>query len=191
MNVSRTPAYFVIVGESTDETGLICEEPQLPTGTWMKGQRLDFDINEPLEYMIDADYPGEPSPLCNELGVPLIRTDLLAVLTKCGVDNLQVFKAVVRDPTHGVEYRNFRAFNVVGLVRAADRRSELTGTSNSELIDVDFASLVIDGGQAKDLLLFRLAEAVSAIVVHEDVRSAVQFAQIKGVEFCGPGEWTG
>ena len=181
-----------MAGSAGEHSGQVAEEPDLPGGTWMKGRRLEIAVPEPLEFRVDEDYSGEPPALSEELGIPILREDLLEALHGAGVDNLEVFRAVVRDPANDCEYGNFLAFNIVGLVSATNWDESKTLDSNdSEAVDVDFASLVIDGAAAGDLKLFRLAEAVNAIVVHESVKDAVESAGIEGVEFYGPGEWMG
>ena len=59
-------------------------------------------------------------------------------------------------------------------------------------IDRDFRKLVIDNERVRStLLMFRLAESVNAIVVHESVRKAIELAKIEGMVFYEPGEWSG
>ncbi|MCC7069732.1 MAG: hypothetical protein IT383_00320, partial [Deltaproteobacteria bacterium] len=69
--------------------------------------------------------------------------------------------------------------------------SRLMGTSSSRLGDVDFAALVIDESRTGGARLFRLAENVSAIVVDEAVKAAIDASGIPGFVFYGPGEWSG
>ena len=127
-----------------------------------------------------------------EDAIPIMRDELIRALQKAGVDNLEFFPAVLQDPGQGKEYDNFKAFNVVGLVACADpEASVLMGTSNSTRIDVDFESLVIDETKTGGALLFRLAESVSAVVVHEKVKTEVEASGIEGMIFLGPGEWSG
>ena len=127
------------------------------------------------------------------LSVPIIRQDLLQALLDAGVDNLQLFDAVVRDPVTGAEHTNYRAFNVVGVVMAADMgKSELMHEDTLTGVDRDFAHLVLDEGRIRSgLLLFRLAEATNAIVVHEKIKDMIEARNIEGMVFYEPGEWSG
>jgi hypothetical protein len=130
--------------------------------------------------------------LYDEQAVPIMRDDLVAALMAAGVDNLELFPAVIHDPMTGVDHTNYQAFNIVGLLEAADLgASEMMGTTSSKLIDADFASLVIDESKARDMLLFRLGEASSAIVVHEHVRKVIEDRKIPGIFFYASGEWSG
>jgi hypothetical protein len=127
-----------------------------------------------------------------EKSVPVVRDDVIAVLQGAGVDNIQYFDAILRHPKTGEEHRDYKAFNIVGLVACANMQSsELMGTSSSSVGDVDFHALVIDESKTRGLLLFRMAEATNAIVVNERVRQAIEAAGIPGFVFYGPGEWSG
>jgi hypothetical protein len=184
--------YFVMSGEGPTPAALIMEAPDLPSAPWLDGSFLDEEIQEPLIYTLDPDYPGHLLALYDEEAVPLIREDLLAILVDAGIDNLQLFPAVIRDPGSGEEHNQYQAFNVVGVVSAADMsRSELMDTGDSTMVDVDFDRLYIDESRVEGALMFRLAEAVSAIVVHESVKRRIETAGIEGIAFYGPGEWAG
>ena len=90
------------------------------------------------------------------------------------------------------DYIDYKAFNVVGLVAAADMRaSTLMGTSEGEMIDADFDRLVIDESRAAGFKLFRLAENVSAIIVDDEIRRRVEESGIPGLIFYESGEWSG
>ena len=165
--------------------------PRLPGGAWNKGRKLQIDVPEPLDYTLKPGASGNLMALYSGVPVPLMSVELIEALRSAGVDNLEVFDAVIRGDG-GVEHRDHRAFNVIGLVAAADAgASELMGTTNSTLIDVDYDSLTIDEERAAQHKLFRLAENVSAIVVDDSVREVVESRGIPGMVFYGPGEWTG
>lgn len=158
----------------------------------MSGRRITIDVPDPLVYSLDPNYPGELLPLYEDEAVPLFRDDLLVALQNAGVDNLEQFPAVLHDPFSKKDHTNYKAVNIVGVIACADMAgSELMGTTDSTMIDVDFAGLVIDESRTGGALLFRLAEAVNAIVVHEKVKEEVERAGIPYMTFQGPGEWAG
>lgn len=161
--------------------------------SWMGGRRIEENtVPQPLRYMLDPDYGGTPKAMYDSKANPVMRDDLVNVLTSAGVDNIQYFDAVLYDPESKKQYNNYKAFNIVGLVAAADmRQSELMGTSESTIGDIDFHALAIDESKCSGLLLFRLAEKVSAIVVHEKIKIAIDAAGLPGFVFYGPGEWSG
>ena len=80
----------------------------------------------------------------------------------------------------------------MGTVAAADLgNSTMMGTSESTMIDADFDRLVLDEEKCKGMLLFRLAENITAIVVSEGVKNKVEKRGIKGIFFYASGEWSG
>lgn len=183
--------YYVMTCDGIFPRTTIGEEPELPRGPWKTGQRIDYPVEQPVRYELDPDYPGVMLPMY-KANAPLFREDLLKALAEAGVDNLELFPAVLRDPKTGKEYDKYRAVNVVGLVAAADfGQSEVADGWEGGLFDTLFETLVIDEVASGEMLLFRLAESVSAIVVHENVKRTVEAAEIPGMTFHPSGEWSG
>jgi hypothetical protein len=152
-------------------------------------------VNQPkteLVYTLDPDRIGNLKAMYEAPECPIIRDDLVDALLSAGVDNLQLFDAVVKDPTTGKEYRNYKAFNIVGVISATDfNGSTLMQTTDSKMIDVDFDSLSIDENKARPFKLFRLAESVNAIIVSDVVRDAIEKRAIPGMVFYDPNDWSG
>jgi len=108
------------------------------------------------------------------------------------VSNIQYFDATLSNPLTGEVRHDYKAFNIVGLVACADMAaSQLMGTSSSTMGDADFHSLVIDESKTGGALMVRLAENMSAIVVHKQLKDAITAAGIPGFVCCGPREWSG
>ena len=146
----------------------------------------------PLVYAVDPERPGEPKAMYEDMRYPIMRDDLVEALHAVGVDNLQLFPAVIKDPTKGTEYKNYKAFNIVGVVAAADMAKSVRLTaSDSTMIDVDFASLAIDEAKAAPFRLFRLAESVSTIIVDDVVKTEVKRRGIPGMAFYKPENYSG
>lgn len=190
-------AYFIMVGEGVYPIAPIkkCYRKHLEIDIWDDGVKLNIDVPEPIVYDLDEDeYDQVPNVDClaDHLPVPFMHISLYEALLAAGVDNLQVYNAVIRDPIRGIEYKDFKAFNIVGMVSAADMdASTMMETSDSTLIDADFDRLVIDEKKCNGLVLFRLAENISAIVVHERVKQEVERRGIRGIFFYANGEWAG
>lgn len=185
------PTYFVMVCLGVPPIKPISRGPDF-RGNWRTGAVLTKAVPEPLVYTLDPDYEGTPKAMYGEKSIPVMRDDVVSVLKACGVDNMQYFDAVLQDPSTGQQYANYKAYNIVGLISSADMSaSTLMGTSDSRMLDADFDALVVDGSKPRGALLFRLAENVSAIVVHAQVRQAMEASGIPGFAFFGPGEWSG
>lgn len=188
---TTTMNYYVMVGEGKHPVMPIASGPDLQ-GNWRLGHVITEAVPQPLVYTLNPRYPGSPKPMYYEKAIPVMRDDVLAALRGAGVDNIQGFDAVLVNPATGERHADYKAYNIVGVVACADmQKSELMGTSTSTMGDVDFAALVIDESKTGGALLFRLAENVSAIVVHEQVKRAIDASGIPGFVFYGPGEWSG
>ncbi len=184
--------YFVMTCEGVYPTAVISAGPALHQAPWMHGQVIDSKLPLPLTYVLDPQRPGNLPALIEGTPYPLMRDDLVHALQAAGVHNLQLFPAVVKDPANGTEQTNYKAFNIIGLVRAADLgKSKLMGTSDSSIIDVDFDSLSLDERKAAPFDLFRLAESVSAIIVSRRVKEEIERHSIEGMLFYEPENWSG
>lgn len=183
--------YYVMVGEGQHPIMPIASGPDLQ-GNWRLGHVITDAVPQPLVYTLNTRYEGNPKPMYYEKAIPVMRDDVLAALRAAGVDNIQTFDAVLVNPDTGERHVNYKAYNIVGLVACADMQaSQLMGTSNSTMGDVDFLGLVIDESKTGGALLFRLAESINAVVVHEQVKQAIDASGIPGFVFYGPGEWSG
>jgi len=96
----------------------------------------------------------------------MFRNDLVDALISCGVDNLQVFPAIIHDPENGKHYDNYSAVNIVGLVAVAD----LAQTAVS-------------------MLIFRLEESTKTIIVANKIKDGLTGKGFdKDLDFYSPGE---
>ena len=122
-----------------------------------------------------TDHP--PAHLCGR-SIPLMSRRLLTLLTELGVDNLDTYDAIIENPSSGDRWTDHVAFNVIGLYACADMASsqttELVGGSDTMPALSDFQDLVLDEARLPDLLLFRLGESPSTLLVHERVLDAME-----------------
>lgn len=187
--------YFVMECEGEYPTHPIAEEPDLPGGPWYDGQKLQISVPTPLQYELDSDFDDDCNlkAMYDAEAIPLMQNDLIRVLVSAGVNNLEIFPAHLLNPNTGKVYKNYHAFNVIGLIAAADHDASklMHPDEEPDLLDTDFESLVIDEEKANGFHLFRLAECCSAICVSEQVKDAVDKSGIPGMVFYGPGEWSG
>ncbi len=109
----------------------------------------------------------------------LMSRGFIKALESCGVDNLQVFDATLTDKNTGAVNQDFCVVNVIGLVEAAD-----SGSSDSLPLgaSVVYTKLVVDAEKAQGLLMFRLEESPSTLVVHERVAKVIEEGDFRGVK---------
>ncbi len=185
-------AYFVMECNGVYPSAALAKGPSLNDPPWFHGGRVAEDFDVPLIYRLNPKRAGNLKAMYDDTAYPVMRDDLIEALKAVGVDNLQLFSAVIIDPATGAEHRNYKAFNIVGVVAAADmEKSERMPTTDSTMIDVDFSSLAIDEAKASPFRLFRLAESVNAIIVDDVVKAGVKRCAIPGMVFYKPENWSG
>lgn len=168
--------------------------PYVEDADFDMGTRIAVPVPKPLDFVLEplnpkSDQHGPEMPALFKIPVPLFRDDLLAAMAAGGVDNLDAYDAVVREPDGSRSYTNYKAVNVVGLVAAADMaRSKATVHPGGPVIDVEFDDLVLDPARARGALIFRLAEATASIFVHDRLRRHLLASGFDELTFLPPGE---
>ncbi len=164
--------------------------PMFDKVSWNRGAAITATLPDPIR----IDLTGEPEdvlvPMFNE-GVLVLRDDVIAGMKDAGVDDLQTFNAVLHDNRNGEDVHGYKVVNIIGVVAAADMAASDATVHGTPLVDVDFDSVTIDAAKARDLSIFRLAECVSGIVIHERVKKRLEALGIAGLSFIDPAEWTG
>jgi hypothetical protein len=184
--------HFIMNCNGVDPAAVLDSGPDRSDPPWLSGQPLRRPPTAPLIYTLDPAFPGAIPAMITGTEYPIMRDDVIEALRAVGVDNLELFDAVIVDPRTGQEHRNYKAFNVLGAVAAADMsKSVRASSSDSTVIDADFDSLSIDAARAAPFRLFRLAESVNAIVVDEAVKSEIERRNIEGMIFYDPEDWAG
>lgn len=185
-------AYFMLhcFGPADQERSSIHRIPQFENVSWNRGARIQGQVPVPVRIYLDPEAPGILLPMYHK-GVLLMSDALIAALQSAGVSNLELFDAVLVDEVSHREHTNYKLVNIVGVIAAADLAQSAHTAHGVPLYDVDFDSLVIDENKTRGALMFRLAENVSGIVVHESVKDAVLKAGIEHLDFVPPRQWIG
>lgn len=126
--------------------------------------------------------------------IPLFSRRLVTALQNAGVDNLQAFETTLAtvQGKNPPPRNHYVAVNIIGRVAAADlAESELNPDVEDRILSADFYSLTVDHKKTKDLLMFRLAENISAVLVHERIKAQVEAAGITTLTWIPPTQWAG
>lgn len=194
MNAHEVVGGYYLLDEkplgSSARVVVVAGYPRVPgIRSWIKGARFTVPVPQPLAFVLDDGVAGGFADYLRGT-VPLMSLRMLAALQHAGVDNLDTYEAVLRHEDGSVASEEYRAVNVIGVASVADEaRSVYAVDMPDRLINASFDSLAIDEKRANGLLLFRLAEAVSGIVVHESVRRSLESQGIDRVGFLDPAEW--
>jgi len=150
-----------------------------PYGTkfrWFQGSRFVDAPPEPFEIKLlpyDENDPDQAplTPSFYDDTVVLMRDDLIEAMETFGVDNLDTYAVNLTDPDDGSVRTDYKAVNIIGLIGAADmNKSIATVHNNIPLVDVSFDKIVLHEEKIQDFLLFRMAENMMTILIHEHLR---------------------
>lgn len=168
-------------------------------GRMFSAQEVNPDFRPPidvieLEVEVDSKANERVYPELKWNPLPLMTRRLVGALRSAGVDNLQAYDTRLKNrPGKNPPPENhYLAVNIVGLIQAADLAKSKTNPDVAEtLLSADFHSLAIDPLKARGALMFRLAENVTAVLVHERVKAAVEAAGITTLTWYDPESWAG
>lgn len=143
------------------------------------------DIDVPVVVTILAG--NEDSELMPYFGAePVMSNEFYQALVEAGVDNLDAYDCILRSEDGKVEYKGFKAVNIIGVIRATGAGTEFTG--DSRLIDASMDKVSIDADKTFGALMFRLAENLSTVVVHERVKRYIEKKGFPSIVFRKPEE---
>lgn len=175
---------------STEDLAVIETCPTVPgIRSWHLGRKIEKPVPVPLTFELHPHYPGRMPDFFDET-IPLFSNKLFTALNDMGVENIEGFQAVLVDGDDKVVSDQYQAVNVVGVVAAADlAASKVADGTAPTLIDTSFDSLAIDPNKARGQLMFRLAEDVSAIIVHQSVKDHLTDNRFGDLGFVEPKDW--
>lgn len=157
--------------------------------SWLFGKPFLKPPRQPVIARIRQGQEG--SQLLDYFGTArLISNGFHETLLGAGVDNLEVYDAIIRSGDGSVQFGGYKAFNLIGLVSAADMaKTRLSDPDGSRLIDASIETLAIDPDKVRGLLMFRLAEYTGAVIVHARVRQAIEARKFPNIIFREPSEF--
>ena len=146
---------------------------------------VEFDLEKPDKgpLQLCGAYPGT---------YPLLSDEVLEVLYRLGVDNLDVFPALLHN-SYGPEpvvLRNYKAVAIMGAIACVDRKrsGQIDIGDETGLLQDGVDKMYLDESKADGLLIFRPRPGMGTIVVHERVKMALEAAKIPGLWFYSTSE---
>ncbi len=101
----------------------------------------------------------------------------ICVLREVGVNNLDTYETVIKNIFTGEDVLNYKTVNIIGLLAIADlSKSDYHASDNPDqpIIDTIFRDLVVDESKTGGTLMFRMAESIGTILVHEKVKNHLE-----------------
>jgi len=170
--------YYRLETDNMELTAFVDQETGPPVFRMREGRLFDMGSGEEPFTFTYEDWQ-EPPLLDYVDGDCLMSRGFIRTLELSGVDNLQIFDASLTDKNTGVVNEDFCVVNVIGLVEAADSESSDSLPLGSNVV---FTRLVVDAEKAQGLLMFRLEESRSDVIVHERVARAIEQGDFRGVK---------
>ncbi|EKO52326.1 hypothetical protein LEP1GSC132_1127 [Leptospira kirschneri str. 200803703] len=172
--------YYVFHNALTEECARLTTRPwgELPRRqrSWYSGHRIPVDvvISQPLKHEIEPDDEGVMIPYFSA-AIPLMSHALIEAFREAGVDNLELYQAVIDETRTGRKYEDYSAVNIIGLVTSTNPQKSFEPILGNQSSGAGwFKGILIAPEQAQGLLLFRLAESVDLVIVHRCVKEVVE-----------------
>jgi len=109
----------------------------------------------------------------------VMKNEMVETLLGAGVDNLQVFPAIVDCNATNTTFNDYSVVNIIGLVACA----ALNRSQSSSLADLRFFHrLALDERKTGGLRLFRLAESQLDIIADESIAMKLRDGAFIGLE---------
>lgn len=181
------PSYYVLDASGNNRDGeshmmSFYDIPHpAPLDRWFSGHKFKIQPAVPVVVTIMEGYEHHDLPDFSD-AVNVMSDAFYGALCDAGVDNLDVYDALLESEDGSVVHKGFKAYNILGLVAAAVlAKTKFRG--DSRLLDASIETLEIDPDKATGLLMFRLAENVSTIIVHERVKELLEPMNFPYVQF--------
>src|SRR5690242_18305434 len=113
--------YYEVMPDMYADFG-VTDDPLEDAGLFMLGQPFTDPLAEPVVFPVDNTDEHPPRGM-EGIAIPVWSGAMLRCLQGAGVDNLQVFHALLRNPA-GREWSDYFAVNVLGAVSCMAKSSK-------------------------------------------------------------------
>jgi hypothetical protein len=125
----------------------------------------------------------------------LFSDEMIDVLMRAGVDNLDILSATLRKrvATEPIPNTSYKAVEIMGAIACLDKKrsGKVDLGDGSGLLEGGVDKMYIDERKTDGLLMFRPRPGMGAVLVHERVKRAIEAAKLPGLRFYDPAEWGG
>jgi len=134
----------------------------------------------PIRLEIEDGDEDAPFPSFLRMPIPIMSKKLLEAIRSTGVNNIDTYEAELYYPDGSLASKDYVVFNLIGVIMAADMEKSVYDPDQPDrMIAMSFDSLTIDERKTYGFLMFRLAENITTILIHERVKQAIEDAGIE------------
>ncbi|GAB4328306.1 MAG: hypothetical protein Kow0074_24180 [Candidatus Zixiibacteriota bacterium] len=187
--------------DDADELMMFSYKRDHPRRSWASGRRFSDDPNdpphrrrppEPIRLEVKEGYENGVPLEFYDTPAPIMTKRLFEALRSGGVDNIDSYEVELVDPINDRVITDYVAFNLIGAVAAADLdKSVFDPLVPERMISMDFDSVTVSDDATHGALMFRLAQSVNAILVHQRIKDHIEASGIDTLMFIPPEEWAG
>lgn len=136
--------------------------------SFMAGRIINEKLESPLNFLLE-NISGDVLPDYMSLGGGklLFSKRLINTLTSSGVDNLQLFPAVIHVKNLNILFKDYYAVNILGLVKCVD----MIKSDYTEIMPdlYEFSRISINMKTTRAEKIFRIAESNRRVLIHDSV----------------------
>ncbi|NOQ23114.1 MAG: hypothetical protein GQ565_10775 [Candidatus Aegiribacteria sp.] len=163
-----------------DHTGVVAPEIEEEID-FFKGQLIDGQgFDKPLVFETSYKSGARPHHYFDyATSIPVVSGLFVEALGSVGIDNFQLFPAVLRNSKEGVEWENYFAFNVLGMVDATDlassQYSEIMKGNREGMSSLgSFTVLALKREKTQGLFFFREPHAGCLVMAERQIRDLLR-----------------
>ncbi len=145
-----------------------------------------------IEIERDADSQGTLTDNLIAAGTQglLFSSRLRAVFARLGIDNIQYFPTLIRNPFDGTQTTDYELANIRGRVWCLDRKASVIEALPHDPDHIQFIeSLALDVARIGGHDVFRLGEKSQVIIASERLKRSCEGAGITGIRFYALSEF--
>jgi hypothetical protein len=161
--------------------------PGEPPAILRRGIPLAVPAPKPFVWELE---PGDGDmPPMFKVPTLILRQDFVAALQEAGVDNVEYYRLVIRDPTTGESYTDYVVANIIGAVDAVDMERSEVDPESPPTTAVLFDNIVINEERCQGLKIFRPKHKLASILVSEDLKESLAAKRFSNIEFIRPEDY--
>ncbi|MCB9917395.1 MAG: hypothetical protein H6832_03235 [Planctomycetes bacterium] len=165
----------------------IDEEPEIDEEIdFERGSLIQAQLPNPLVFETSYGSGDKPHHFFDySTSIPVVSGLFADALRAVGIDNFELFPAVLRNPETGAEWGNYFAFNVLGLVDATDLESSryseiMAGNEDGEPALVSFDVLALKRDLLSGLEMFREPNGGCLVMSERAIRTVLASSPEEG-----------
>jgi hypothetical protein len=160
--------YLKLINDKLYESAVYVKEPEnvAVEVNFLRGRLIEQTLALPIVYTTNGKAGDEIRDFL-DAGYPLMSKRFVELLQAAGVDNLQLFPAIIKSEIDGSIWEDYYVVNVLSLIACAD----MNNSDYDEIMSghYRFRELAIHPEKANHALLFRLQEDATILIIQKSV----------------------